>query len=114
MKVTDIKSFSVADEDGRGYFIVKVETDAGIHGLGEVGFEVIDPVDDSCSVHAQNDAVVRPRIFEPVEDLGFEAFIGLSRNGARGFRADGKYRQRLDTAFFARRDETTDVGGGTT
>ena len=34
MKVTGIKSFPVADEDGRGYFIVKVETDAGIHGLG--------------------------------------------------------------------------------
>ena len=37
MKVTAIKSFSVADEQGTGYFIVKVETDAGIHGLGEVG-----------------------------------------------------------------------------
>ena len=37
MKVTRIKSFPVADEDGRAYFIVKVETDAGIHGLGEVG-----------------------------------------------------------------------------
>jgi galactonate dehydratase len=37
MKVTGIKSFSVADSDGRPYFIVKVETDEGIHGLGEVG-----------------------------------------------------------------------------
>jgi L-alanine-DL-glutamate epimerase-like enolase superfamily enzyme len=37
MKVTEIKSYSVADADGRVYFIVKVETDAGIYGLGEVG-----------------------------------------------------------------------------
>jgi L-alanine-DL-glutamate epimerase-like enolase superfamily enzyme len=37
MKVTNIKCFPVADQEGRGYFIVKVETDAGIHGLGEVG-----------------------------------------------------------------------------
>ena len=37
MKITQIKSFLVTDEDGHGYFIVKVETDAGIHGLGEVG-----------------------------------------------------------------------------
>ena len=37
MKVTEIKSFSVADSDGRPYFIVKVETDEGVYGLGEVG-----------------------------------------------------------------------------
>ena len=37
MKVTQVKSFPVSDQDGRGFFIVKVETDAGIHGLGEVG-----------------------------------------------------------------------------
>ncbi len=37
MKVTNIKSYSVADGDGRPYFIVKVETDEGIYGLGEVG-----------------------------------------------------------------------------
>ncbi len=37
MKVTAIKCFPVADSDGRPYFIVKVETDAGIHGLGEIG-----------------------------------------------------------------------------
>lgn len=37
MKVTEIKSYSVADSEGRGYFIVKVETDEGIYGLGEVG-----------------------------------------------------------------------------
>ena len=37
MKVTEIKSYPVADPDGRGYHIVKVETDEGIHGLGEVG-----------------------------------------------------------------------------
>ena len=35
MKVTNIKSYSVAD--GSPYFIVKVETDDGIYGLGEVG-----------------------------------------------------------------------------
>ena len=37
MKVTQIKSYPIADEDGRGYHIVKVETDESIHGLGEVG-----------------------------------------------------------------------------
>lgn len=37
MKVTEIESYRVADSDGRPYFIVKVETDEGVHGLGEVG-----------------------------------------------------------------------------
>ena len=37
MKVTQIKSFPIEDDEGRGYHIVKVETDEGIHGLGEVG-----------------------------------------------------------------------------
>ena len=37
MKITGIKNFNVADSDGRSYFIVKVETDEGIYGLGEVG-----------------------------------------------------------------------------
>ena len=37
MKVTRIKSFDILDDDGRTYFIVKVETDEGIYGLGEVG-----------------------------------------------------------------------------
>lgn len=37
MKVTKIKSFPITDDAGRLYFIVKVETDSGIYGLGEVG-----------------------------------------------------------------------------
>ena len=37
MKITAIKSFSVVDSEKRPYFIVKVETDEGIYGLGEVG-----------------------------------------------------------------------------
>ena len=37
MKVTQIRSFSVRGESGRGYFIVRVDTDAGIYGLGEIG-----------------------------------------------------------------------------
>ena len=37
MKVTQIRSFPVRDDDGRLYFIVRVDTDAGIYGLGEVG-----------------------------------------------------------------------------
>jgi galactonate dehydratase len=37
MKITKVKSFPMADKDGRRYFIVKVETDEGIYGLGEVG-----------------------------------------------------------------------------
>jgi galactonate dehydratase len=37
MKITGIKNYSIADSDGRSYFIVKVETDEDIYGLGEVG-----------------------------------------------------------------------------
>ena len=37
MKVTQIKNFPISGEDGRVYYIIKVETDAGIYGLGEVG-----------------------------------------------------------------------------
>ena len=37
MKVTGIKSYSVAGESGRGYFVVRVDTDAGHYGLGEIG-----------------------------------------------------------------------------
>ena len=37
MKVTQIKSFQTTSSNGSPYFIVKVETDEGIHGLGEVG-----------------------------------------------------------------------------
>ena len=37
MKVTAIKTYCCHDEEGRKYFIVKVETDAGIAGLGEAG-----------------------------------------------------------------------------
>ena len=36
MKITEVKTFCF-DGAGRKYFIVKVETDAGISGLGEVG-----------------------------------------------------------------------------
>ena len=36
MKITQIKSFMIGDDDRR-YHIVKVETDEGIYGLGEVG-----------------------------------------------------------------------------
>lgn len=37
MQVSGIKRFCFTDDEGRKYFIVKVETDTGIHGLGEVG-----------------------------------------------------------------------------
>ena len=37
LKVTDIKSMSIQGEDNRGYFIVNVDTDVGIYGLGEAG-----------------------------------------------------------------------------
>ena len=37
MKVTAIKPYSVQDSQGTAYYIVKVETDEGIYGLGEVG-----------------------------------------------------------------------------
>ena len=38
MKVTEIKQYRVQDPRGRGgYYVIKVNTDAGISGLGEVG-----------------------------------------------------------------------------
>ena len=37
MKVTQIRSLPVRDDTGRVYFFVRVDTDAGIYGLGEVG-----------------------------------------------------------------------------
>jgi galactonate dehydratase len=37
MEISEIRNYVVADSDGRPYFIVKVETDEGIHGIGEVG-----------------------------------------------------------------------------
>ena len=37
MKVTQIRTFPVSDEADRRYIVVRVDTDAGIHGLGEVG-----------------------------------------------------------------------------
>lgn len=37
MKITEISSFLVQDDSHRKYFIVRVDTDVGIHGLGEVG-----------------------------------------------------------------------------
>lgn len=37
MKVTRLRSLPVPDEDGTFYFVLRVDTDEGIHGLGEVG-----------------------------------------------------------------------------
>ncbi len=37
MKVTQVRNFPVRDDRGRVYYIVRIDTDAGIHGVGEVG-----------------------------------------------------------------------------
>ena len=37
MKITEITCYLVADDANKVYFIVRVDTDAGIYGLGEVG-----------------------------------------------------------------------------
>ena len=37
MKVTQVRTVPVSDEEDRRYIVVRVDTDAGIHGLGEVG-----------------------------------------------------------------------------
>ena len=37
MKVTKITPYPVRDDSGRLYYIVRVDTDAGIYGLGEIG-----------------------------------------------------------------------------
>ena len=39
MRITEITPYPIQDEDGRSYLIVRVDTDAGIHGLGEVGIQ---------------------------------------------------------------------------
>ena len=51
MKVTQIKSFQVAGEVGGGYFVVRVETDAGIHGLGEAGIRRWGPSIEQAVAH---------------------------------------------------------------
>ncbi|PZC42000.1 MAG: galactonate dehydratase [Chloroflexi bacterium] len=40
MRITEITPYPIRDEDGQTYLIVRVDTDAGIHGLGEVGIKV--------------------------------------------------------------------------
>ena len=37
MKVTKITSMALSDEQGFGAHYVKIDTDVGIYGLGEVG-----------------------------------------------------------------------------
>jgi L-alanine-DL-glutamate epimerase-like enolase superfamily enzyme len=37
MKVTQIRPFPVKDESGHAFYVVRVDTDAGIHGVGEAG-----------------------------------------------------------------------------
>ena len=40
MKITRLKSFQFSGDNGREYFVLKVETDAGIYGLGESGIRL--------------------------------------------------------------------------
>ena len=40
MKISAVKSYSIQGEGNATYFIVKVETDEGIHGLGESGIQM--------------------------------------------------------------------------
>ena len=40
MKISAVKSYSIQGEGNSTYFIVKVETDEGIHGLGEAGIQL--------------------------------------------------------------------------
>jgi len=37
MKVSEIKKFPIQDNEGKNYFVIKIETDSGIYGLGEAG-----------------------------------------------------------------------------
>ena len=37
MKVSEIKKFPIQDNEGKSYFVIKIETDSGIYGLGEAG-----------------------------------------------------------------------------
>ncbi len=50
MKITDVKSF-VVWENGRNFFFVKVETDAGIYGLGEGGLTWREMAASGCVDH---------------------------------------------------------------
>ena len=57
MKITEIKTFCFFDESRRKYFIVKVETDEGLSGLGEVGISNWGGAIDA-AVHHLADLVV--------------------------------------------------------
>ena len=37
MKVSEIKKFPIQDNEGKNYYVIKIETDSGIYGLGEAG-----------------------------------------------------------------------------
>ena len=39
MKISAVKSYPIQGDGNARYFIVKVETDEGIHGLGEAGIQ---------------------------------------------------------------------------
>ena len=40
LKITELKTFPLADSEGNVYFFVKIYTDAGIDGIGEVGISL--------------------------------------------------------------------------
>ena len=39
MKISAVKSYPIQGDGNARYFIVRVETDEGIHGLGEAGIQ---------------------------------------------------------------------------
>ena len=55
MKVTKITSLPLQDEEGKIYFFVKVDTDKGIHGLGEVGIARQGNAISNAAIFVEND-----------------------------------------------------------
>ena len=69
MKVTEVKNVPVRDENGRVSLFVRIETDAGIHGLGEVGISsmgraIMEAVDHLAEVVVGSDPWETERLWQ--------------------------------------------------
>ena len=69
MKVTAVKNLPVRDDNGRVSLFVRVETDAGIHGLGEVGISsmgraIMEAIDHLAEVVVGSDPWETERLWQ--------------------------------------------------
>lgn len=76
MKVQSVKSFAVQGEGGRKYFIVKLETDNGLTGLGEVGIgnwggAISQAVEHLSELVIDSDPLATERLWQRMFRAGF-------------------------------------------